>query len=416
MFVLINIYLILTIVRPQDYIQAFEVIRILPVVLAAALIGLVFSPNKNFAAPQFLLLVMFLGVAMLSEVASGWEGGALQELAVFGPVVLAFAILANAVTTRHRAIVVMEIFTICAAILALHGVLQIQSGMGWTGKTLVEDGRIQYVGIFSDPNDLGMLFVMTLPMAVYLGGRRGWLGLTRVFWPGIVALLLYGTYLTVSRGAVLAVAAIVVVYVWRRYGLIIAAICGAAGLGGIMMLPSRLSEMNADESSAAGRVDAWYSGLQMFFSNPLLGVGPGNFTENNELAAHNSLVLVLAETGIVGYVVWIAFVGYCFWMMGSAPVDAGSNAGNEPEWRKWRPIFSTLLLSLVGWSVAAFFLSRSYVITLYLLTGLIVGTYSAARKQIPSLRQFRLANDLARWPTISVASIGLLYVLVKVLL
>lgn len=416
-FVFICIYLILTLVRPQDYIQAFEVVRILPVVLFVAFLAWAVAPNKDFSAPQFRLLLLFMVVAIVSEIASGWGGGALQVLAVFGPVVIAFAILANAVTTRGRTVAVMAIFCLCAAVLALHGVLQIQTGVGWTGKTLVEDGRIQYVGIFSDPNDLGMLFVITLPMALYLSSRGGLLGLARLFWLGIAGLLLYGTYLTVSRGAVLAVAAIAVVYIWRRYGLILAAACGVAGIAGIMMLPSRLSEINADESSAAGRVDAWYSGLEMFFSNPLLGVGPGNFTEHNELAAHNSLVLVLAETGILGYVLWVAFVGYSFWMMSSTlPGSAGGDAESERAWLEWRPIFATLLLSLVGWSVTAFFLSRSYVVTLYLLTGLIVGTYITARKQVPSLRQFRLGNDLVRWPAISVASIGVLYVMVKVLL
>jgi putative inorganic carbon (HCO3(-)) transporter len=412
-FILINIYLILTIIRPQDYIPAFEVVRILPIVLFAAFLAWLFKPNKDFSAPQFLLLGLFLLVAMVSEVASGWSGGALQVLAIFGPVVLTFAILANAVTTRRRTIVVMEILTVCAAVLALHGVLQVVSGIGWTGKPLVEDGRIQYVGIFSDPNDLGLLFVSVLPMAFYLSSRGGWL---RLFWLAVAALLLYGTYLTVSRGAVLAIAAIVVVYVWRRFGLMVAGLCGIAGIGGILMLPSRLSEMSADESSAAGRVDAWYSGLQMFMENPLLGVGPGNFTEHNDLAAHNSLVLVLAETGIVGYVLWVAFVGYCYWMVYSAANHAGSDLDNESGWREWRQIFATLLLSLVGWSVAAFFLSRSYVITLYLLTGLIVGAYAAARVQVPSLRQFHLSNDLVRWPAISLVSIVALYVMVKVLL
>ena len=413
MFLLINIYLILTIIRPQDYIPAFEAVRILPIVLAAAFLAWVISPNKNFSAPQFLLLGLFLGVAMVSEVASGWLGGALQVLAIFGPVVLTFAILANAVTTQRRVVVVMEILVLCAGVLALHGVLQVLYGIGWTGKPLVEDGRIQYVGIFSDPNDLGLLFVSVLPMAFYLSSRGG---LLKLFWLGVAGLLLYGSYLTVSRGAVLAIAAIAVVYIWRRFGMLMASLCGVAGIAGILMLPSRLSEMSADESSAAGRVDAWYSGLQMFMENPLLGVGPGNFTEHNDLAAHNSLVLVLAETGIVGYVLWIAFVGYCFWMVYSAADHVGSDLDNESGWHQWRPIFATLLFSLVGWSVAAFFLSRSYVITLYLLTGLIVGAYATARTQVPSLRQFHLSNDLVRWPAIAVASIVALYVLVKVLL
>src|SRR3546814_2891368 len=52
----------------------------------------------------------------------------------------------------------------------------------------------------------------------------------------------------------------------------------------------------------------------MFLANPVFGVGVGNFTDHTRLTAHNPFALVLAETGIVGYTVWLAMVGYCFWM------------------------------------------------------------------------------------------------------
>jgi hypothetical protein len=54
-------------------------------------------------------------------------------------------------------------------------------GVGWTGMGMIQDGRIQYVGIFNDPNDLALLFVMVLPMALYLSSRGGWFGLKRLF-------------------------------------------------------------------------------------------------------------------------------------------------------------------------------------------------------------------------------------------
>ena len=44
-------------------------------------------------------------------------------------------------------------------------------------------------------------------------------------------------------------------------------------------------------------------------------MGADNFSDLNNLTAHNSFVLVLAETGIIGFTLWLAFVGYCFRMM-----------------------------------------------------------------------------------------------------
>ena len=226
---------------------------------------------------------------------------------------IAFVLLANATTVR-RINIVMSTFVLCATVLAVHGIEQAQTGIGWTGVPLIQDGRIQYVGIFNDPNDLGLLFVLTLPMAVYLSSGGSWFGIKRLFWLTAAVLLLYGIYLTDSRGAMLAVALILGVYLWRRRGFVTAALLGSTVLVGMLLLPSRLQDLSPGEESASGRVDAWYEGFQMFISHPLFGVGAGNFTDYNYLTAHNSFVLVLAETGFFGFILWLGFVGYCFGM------------------------------------------------------------------------------------------------------
>ncbi|HMM68808.1 MAG TPA: O-antigen ligase family protein, partial [Dokdonella sp.] len=210
----------------------------------------------------------------------------------------------------------MVFIVVSSVLLAIQGIQQVELGVGWTGVGLSRETRIQYVGIFNDPNDLGLLFIMALPMAMFLSARGGLLGLRRLFWGAGGGMLLYGIYLTSSRGALLALIAVVGVWIWRRRGVVTAMLLGAGALGGIMMLPSRMGEIDAGEASAAGRVDAWYSGLEMFIAHPLFGIGPGNFAENNfNLTAHNSLVLVLAETGYVGFTIWLAFVCYGFMMM-----------------------------------------------------------------------------------------------------
>src|SRR3546814_13539640 len=107
--------------------------------------------------------------------------------------------------------------------------------------------------------------------------------------------------------------AMAAVWRWQRRGAVIAGILGAAGLAGMMMLPTRMQDLDAGEFSAYGRIESWYDGIQMFLANPVIGVGVGNFTAHTWLTDHTSFVLVLAETGIVGYTVCMAMVGYCFW-------------------------------------------------------------------------------------------------------
>jgi O-antigen ligase len=417
MFPLILFYVVLTIIRPQDYLPGLENVPVLPAVLLLAFGAWLFSNAKTFAAPQFLILPAFLVILMISQVTNGWTGGAVDELARFGPVVIAFFVFGAACNTQRRVRIAMGVFVACAAVLALHGVEQSRLGTGWTGIPLSEGGRIQYVGIFNDPNDLGLLFAACLPMAVFLG-RRG-AGMTRPLWLGCAMLLLYGIVLTNSRGALLAVLIIAGCYVWYRKGMVVAGILGVLGLAAMKLVSSRMDELDAGEESAAGRVDAWYAGLEMFRDNPAFGVGAGNFTEYNELTAHNSFVLVLAETGFVGFVTWLAFVGYGFWMMLTIIRHVrvpGNDPAVEAEWAMEKQMALTLLLSLCGLFAAAFFLSRSYMVVLYLIAAMVAGHYIGARKRWPELPFFRLSDGGWRWVPAAAGSVAALFVLVAVLL
>jgi O-antigen ligase len=416
MFALIALYVILAILRPQEY-PALVGLPVLPVAMALAFVAWLASGTRVQAAPQFLILPAFFVVLMVSEIANGWFGGVKDQLGKFGPIVVAFFLIATTCTTPSRLLAMMRILVLCAAVLALHGIGQARTGVGWTGIPLGEDGRIQYVGIFNDPNDLGMLFVSVFPMACLLWRRAGFLG--RLGWLACIALLLYGVYLTNSRGAMLGVLVVIGAYIWYRRGLVVAGVLGAAGLAGMKLLSSRMQELDAGEESASGRVDAWYEGLHMFTSHPVFGVGPGNFTDYNQLTAHNSFVLVLAETGFVGYVLWLALIGYSFWMA-AAVLCLKPDAATEPErhrqWLRERPLALTLLLSLCGMFVCAFFLSRSYMIVLYFLLAIVTGYYLGARQRVAGLPSFSMGESGMRWIPAAIGSIAGLFVLVAVLL
>ena len=463
MFPLILLYVALTIVRPQDYMTVLAGVPLLSVVLALAFVSWLASSAKTLAAPQFLLLPVFLLAMMASQVFNGWAGGAIDQIGQFGPIVAAFFVLATAVAAKPgRLRKAFVVFVLCTMLLALHGVDQKYAGVGWTGIGTVEDGRIQYVGIFKDPNDLGMLFVAVLPMAVFLSSGGGLL--RRLFWLAGAALLLFGIYLTNSRGAMLAVLVVGGGYLWHRRGPVVAGTLGVVGLLVMRLLSSRMQQLDADESSAAGRVDAWYQGFQMFRSDPLFGIGTGNFTEYNDLTAHNSFVLVLAETGFFGFVTWLAFVVYGFLMMATvlrcqtpprALADEAPAAGPVPvvplplplpvadgmapprrtpvwlpakapaddqgaaaaaDWAEARAQALTMLLSLSGLFAAAFFLSRSYTVVLYLVIALAVGHYVELRRRYPALRSFSLADEWWRWIPRAVIAIVTLGVIVIVLL
>lgn len=412
-------WLALVLIRPQEYPALVGLgIPILPIAMLGALGTWAVGPERRpLRQPTCLLFAAFIVVGMVTMAVNGWIGGALVRFLEFLTPLFALLLVAQASHSPKNCFRIMWVISLCAVVLTIHGIGQVRLGQGWTGMPTVEDGRIQYVGIFSDPNDLAMLFIMAIPMALMMAGRGGLLGLRRVFWWAVALTLLYGVYLTDSRGAFLAVMAMAGIWLWLRRGAIIAGILGTAGMAGLLMLPTRMQELDAGESSAFGRIEAWYDGIQMFIANPVFGVGVGNFTEHTYLTAHNSLVLVLAETGIIGYTIWLAMVGYCFLM----PVAvlrlpaAMENPEHQRLWTAERRMAMTLLVSMVGFFACAFFLSRSYVILLYILLGLVTGWYGGAQERWAGLPAFSVQRDWFKWCVVSVASVVALWLMIKVL-
>src|SRR5690606_11664727 len=99
----IMLYLMLVLVRPQEYPDwPLAGVPLLPLALVLALTVWLLSRNKRFDAPQYPLLLAFLAVTCLSVLLSGWSGGALQQFSDFAAIVVSFFLLANALDSRER--------------------------------------------------------------------------------------------------------------------------------------------------------------------------------------------------------------------------------------------------------------------------------------------------------------------------
>ena len=85
------------------------------------------------------------------------------------------------------------------------------------------------------------------------------------------------------------------------------------------------------------------------------------------------------------------------------------------EWRTDKALSLCMLISLVGFFTAAFFLSRSYVILLYIMLGMVTGWYSGVRERWAGMPGFSAQRDWFKWCVVSVISVIVLWVVVKVL-
>jgi O-antigen ligase len=409
-------YLALVIIRPQEYVPALASLPLLAIAISAAFVIWVFKPGKSFSVPQYLLVAGFFVATIFSRLAMPWLYGAWLAIADLGPSLALFVVFAKLAEEPRPLEGLLKVFCLCALVLAVHGFDQFANGVGWTGQELdTRSGgnRIQYIGVFSDPNDLGMLFVMCVPLCLYLGTLGGVLAKT-LWWTGS-ALLTVGIYLTNSRGALLALFCTVALWSSKRVGKVAAAaVC-------VLLLPlvvagTRLTGgIDVEEESAAGRVDAWYTALQVWEHNPLFGVGYGQFVDYNSLTAHNSWLLALAETGLFGYVLWFSATTLSMvmlWKIASTPPSAPEGSLTSHD----RNLAAALFWSSCGMLIAALFLSRSYNQLFFLFWAWSAGHYTGARRRDPTLPAFELKRLAAPWFGLTVASILGAFVIVRILL
>ena len=210
-------YLVVLYVRPHEYIELFAGWRVLPILLITAFFCWTLQQRKNFEASQFWLLPVLDLVMVLSVMVTGWIGGGIAVFMDFTPVIALFYMVATSTDTIRRLHQIFFTLSVCVIVIALHGIDQSWSGIGWTGATLSQETRIRYIGFLHDPNDLAMALVMVMPMIFYLAARRGLI--LRFLYYAVVAVIGYAIYLTNSRGAILAVGAMLVFYGVVRYGL-----------------------------------------------------------------------------------------------------------------------------------------------------------------------------------------------------
>jgi len=162
--------------------------------------------------------------------------------------------------------------------------------IGLLGTTSVGGGRVRYRGVLQDPNELSLAGGVGLPLAFALGESRK-RGFARHIVSALtLALVLICAVFTGSRGGQLVVLAVLGSYGLKRFG--------AKGLimGGVLAAPLLLLGGRSGEeasSSTLERLDCWSSALSIWRSHPILGVGLGQFTEYNDLTAHNSYLLSL---------------------------------------------------------------------------------------------------------------------------
>ncbi|MDN4162847.1 O-antigen ligase family protein [Nocardioides abyssi] len=243
-------------------------------------------------------------------------------------------------------------------------------------------------GPIGDPNDMAFFLLAAVPLGVALraGARRPWIH------DVAVVLTLAALLGTLSRGALLGLAAAVVVgllirlVTWKAVvGLVVV---GATTVAvAVSVFPSLVETSieqkgNIADRNVSERLDLWESAGRMTLDAPVLGHGPGAFSiehrdyldrlpdavDHDLDVAHNTYLETSAELGLLGLAAWFALLG------------AGYLAARSGWVARRDRLAGAVGVALVGTAVAAVFVTEQYFLPLWLLCALGAGL---ARERLP---------------------------------
>lgn len=386
-FLVLLLTLALYVIRPGDWIPGLDIRwnLILNGIGLIAAIGLAMAGKMAASANRvWAYFFMFWVLMMASSVANGQ----FSTIGVYTPQmltnILVFVLVCSTVDSKRKFQFLIGIFVALTLFVAYQCHLQIETGANITGEgpimrgnTLThEDGTVEiiktpqavWVGVFHDPNDVGLLLTTFFPLAFaktfFMSGPAP----IRLCWAAIGAALLYSIYLADSRGTFLATMAGVVFFfiVWRRSvtGLVIATISGFLML---TLGPSRMSSLTSGDDSAMERVYAWIEALETFAWKPMFGLGPEHWIDYHHKTTHNSFVLAFVENGYFAYVCWLAVL--------LVPLHTVVNTSLKTQDRNHRIEASAMAACLIGVMTSIFFISRTYILIPVLIAAICM-TYS----------------------------------------
>jgi O-antigen ligase len=198
------------------------------------------------------------------------------------------------------------------------------------------------------------------------------------FGVGAVGVLLTGTRAAILAGAVaLSIVPLTLPIRSMRSFLVSTALLVAVAGAAAVVVPDRtwariftIREEVLEGGPMTGRRGIWEAGLAVFPSRPLLGAGTGAYGEavepvmnTNRVGAHNLLVGILVEQGIVGFLIYAAMLGACAMsIMRMPPLE--------------RKLFSVLMLC---WLIGALSNNWEFKKGTWTLLGLVAAQSAAGR-------------------------------------
>lgn len=175
-FFLLCIYTALVLIRPHEW-PIFDIqFPILRIILVLTFFTYLITLRPKAWNTQCTLLILLFLSMLLSE------ARAFRFFSDLGPVIdwinsniIPFIVYLGFLTTLKRQKTILIISILSCVVFTLHSYVQVTSllGEGWAETVITRyDGpepiiQARYIGIFNDPNDMGMFLVMNIPIVLF---------------------------------------------------------------------------------------------------------------------------------------------------------------------------------------------------------------------------------------------------------
>ena len=271
--------------------------------------------------------------------------------------------------------------------------------------TLATGGRFMVWGppgtFMEGNNEIALGLTMVLPLLWYLFKQvtRKWVKRALLLGFLLCLVSVIGSY---SRGAYLAIAAVLGAIWWRSnqktLGAILVVVAAMATFG---LMPEKFTTRvdsianYSEDASAQGRINAWGFAWNVALAHPVKGGGYGVFNRDaferyapdpkNFHDAHSIYFEVLGEQGFVGLALFLGFAFLAF--LESQRIRKATRGDPEKAWAF--DLATALQASAIAYAVGGTFLGLAYLDLPYQLVALLVLT---GRVALPDAKEIELSK------------------------
>ena len=380
-------------------------IAMIVAVLALFAVLITGSIRRVFASPVSMLILLFTAWMIVCLPFSTWRGGTVLMLKKSWAISLLTCVLTSAaiVTLEHCR---KTVYTVAAATLTI-----VFMGL-ISGSTTAQAGDVGRYGLeegtLKNSNTFAAVLLIGLPFCLILAWneRRGFRKLAASVGSVLIVLMVIRTG---SRAGLITLAVLFLMLLVHvpasKKVMMLVGVLLAGSIGVTIASRSALdryrtlfsdddqyvssAELSAAKSSAA-RKRLLVESIIMTFKNPIVGVGPGVFMAASYQEAvknglpplwretHNTFTQVSSETGFPGLLIYCGALFLCF----RAAAFIRKATRPHPELRHIYNMAYGLRLSLVAFTITAFFASHAYFVLFPMLAAISACFLRAAQAEL----------------------------------